>query len=196
MIHGVPCTAADRAIFDASRWAPNVREAVVVIDMAVAARLASLHQVRRYAETKAGWAGVQQVRDALGLATERSRSPAESRLRLLWTLDAGLPQPLVNWPVADSRGRFLAEVDLLDPAAGLVGEYDGADHRSGARHARDVRREDALRRVGLELVTVTGRDLASPGMVKDRILSARERAARIPPASKTFLIKVAPKPVR
>lgn len=132
---------------------------------------------------------MQLVRRAALLASARVRSPAESRFRLIWTLDAGLPDPLVNWQVADQDGRFIAEVDLLDPLAGLVGEYDGAHHRSGPRHYQDVRREDALRSVGLEVVTVTGRDLARPDEVAARIRAARDRAAAIPPESKTFMIK-------
>lgn len=187
--HGVPCAVPERAVFDAMRWAADLREAVVVCDSALSAQVATFERLSRYVDGKSGWQGVQRVRDALPWVSGRVRSPAESRFRLLWIFDAGLAVPLVNCPVADAAGRFLAEVDLLDPLVGLVGEYDGADHRTGARHAQDVRREDALRRVGLELVTVTGRDFARPGLVVERIRAARDRAALIPADRKTFLIK-------
>lgn len=108
---------------------------------------------------------------------------------MIWVLDAGLERPLVNWPIADADGRFLAEVDLLDARAGVVAEYDGADHRSGARHTRDVRREESLRAAGLEYLTVTGRDLPDPGLVVARIRRACQRAADIAPDRRTFLIK-------
>lgn len=190
---GIRTVIPERAVFDAMRWEADLREKVVVADLAASGRIVSLERLRRYLAGRTGWIGVNQVREALLLASDRVRSPAETRLRLLWTRDAGLPEPLVNWTVSDRTGRFLAEVDLLDPVAGLVGEYDGADHRSGARHARDVVREDALRRVGLEVVTVTGRDLARPGSVVERIQAAKARAGQIPASSRTFLIKMAPK---
>ena len=37
--HGIPCTRALRSLFDAARKAPEVREAVVAIDMMAAAEL-------------------------------------------------------------------------------------------------------------------------------------------------------------
>lgn len=189
LVQGIPCVVPRRAVVDAMRWADGVREAVVAFDMAAAAGLVTLSGLTPYVGTLSRWNGIGQVRRALPHGSDRSRSPAESRLRLIWTLDAGLPDPLVNWPVADRDGRFLAEVDLLDPTDGLVGEYDGADHRTGSRHAKDVWREDRLRRVGLEVVTLTGRDLARPGLAVERIHAARGRARAVPPAAKTFLIK-------
>jgi hypothetical protein len=123
---GVACTAEPRAVLDAMRWSPELREAVVAFDMACAGGLITSTAMRSYAETRGGWSGIGQVRKALVLVSERSRSPAETRLRLLWTLDARLRVPLVNWPVAGPDGRFIADVDLLDPIAGIVGEYDGA----------------------------------------------------------------------
>src|SRR3954447_802486 len=68
------------------------------------------------------------MRAALDLASEDSRSPNETRMRLVWVLDAGLPVPAVNQPVYDLDGRLLGVADLLDVAAGVVGEYDGEDH--------------------------------------------------------------------
>lgn len=85
---------------------------------------------------------------AVELASEHSRSPNESRLRLVTEFDAGLPRLLVNSTVYDLDGRRLGEVDLLDIEAGLVVEYDGADHRTPRQHARDVAKEAALERLG------------------------------------------------
>ena len=177
---GVRCTAARRALFDEMRRVGDVREAVVAMDMMAAAELVSVAQMRAYVAQRPAWAGVGQVRRALPLASEHSRSPNETRLRLLWVLDAGLPTPLVNQEVYDRDGRLLGIADLLDPVAGVVGEYDGAEHRSALRHSRDVARQDAFRRVGLEYFTVVGPDLRSPGRVLDRILATRARARWLP----------------
>ena len=69
--------------------------------------------------------GIPQCRDALVLADENSWSPWETRMRLVWMLDAGFPRPLCNPPIFDRFGQHIGTPDLLDPEAGVVGEYDG-----------------------------------------------------------------------
>ena len=94
----------------------------------------------------------------------------------MWTQDAALPRPLVNQPVFDRRGRLLGYPDLLDVEAGLVGEYDGEDHRRSLRHSSDVGREALLRRHGLEVTRATSWDLRDRDGLADRIREARTRA--------------------
>lgn len=48
--------------------------------------------------------------------------------------------------------------DLLDPVAGVLGQYDGAVHLLGAQRARDVRLEGEYRSLGLEVVTMVASD--------------------------------------
>lgn len=179
-VHGIPVTAPERATFDAVRLARDVREAVVALDMAAAAEITSVERVRSYVDRRAGWKGVRRARRAIALADEASRSPNESRLRLIWQLDARFPRPLVNQPIWDRRGRLLGYADLLDPAAGVVGEYDGAEHRTALRHSADVDRESRMRDCGLELFRVTGPDLRDPDRVVDRMRAARARARWLP----------------
>ena len=111
---------------------------------------------------------------ALSLATPRSRSAGETQLRLLWRLEAGLPSPEVNPVIHDRRGNLLAMADLLDPEAGLAGEFDGALHRDPRQHADDNAREEWMEQAGLIVVRATGRDL---GPQRTRTV-ARLRAAR------------------
>lgn len=177
---GIPCTKVLRALFDAARTAPDVREAVVAIDMMAAAELASILQLTRYLQSRAGWRGVPQVRRALTLASEDSRSPNETRMRLVWELDAGFPRPLVNRPVFDLDGKLIGIADLIDPVAGVVGEYDGADHRAAKRHARDVAREENFRRARLEYFKVTGPDQHDRPLIVQRMQSTRDRALWLP----------------
>lgn len=180
-VRGIPCTTAERAVFDAMRTATTLVEAVVAMDMAAAGEVTSLVRMGRYLETRERRRGVPQARTALRLASEHSWSPNETRMRMVWCLEAGLPAPLVNRHLFDLRGRRLGVPDLLDVESGLVGEFDGADHRAAPRHTADVGREDILRRHGLEVTRVTGSDLRAPGKVRTRILAARRRA-RWPPA--------------
>ncbi len=174
--HGIWCTRESRGTFDAMRAAPEVREATVVMDMVAAAEISSINRMREYLAAHTRWNGAPQVASALDLASEDSRSPNETRMRLVWELDAGFPRPLVNKPIFDLNGRLLGIADLLDPVAGVVGEFDGADHRSASRHSGDVGREDRFRRHGLEVFRVTGPDLSIRPRVVARMRSARSRS--------------------
>jgi hypothetical protein len=186
LILGVPCTVRRRALFDEMRLAPDLREAVVAMDMMAAAEQVSISQMHEYVDMRVGWNGVPKARAALELADERSKSPNETRVRLIWVLDAGLPRPLVNCPVWDLTGKLLGIADLLDVEAGLVVEFDGAEHRKARRHTSDVAREDRMRRAGLEYVKVTGLDVPRRDLVADRMLSSRARALALPRAQRRW----------
>ncbi len=140
VIRGVPCTEARRATFDEMRRA-DLRSAVTALDMAAAAELTSVNRMRAYLATRHSWNGGPLVADALELADERSRSPGETRMRLIWILDAGLPRPVCNRALFSLTGELLGVPDLLDVEAGVVGEYDGADHLADNRRYRDLGRE-------------------------------------------------------
>ena len=176
MRYGMACVRPLRALFDEARRAEDVREATVAIDMMAAAEQTSISQLRLYVASRRGWRGVQQVRQAMDLANERSMSPNETRMRLIWLLDAGFPPPLANQPIFDRQGALAGIADLLDVEAGVVGEYDGADHRAARRHSQDVAREEFFRRLGLEYFKVVGPDMRSRRLVSDRMESSRARA--------------------
>jgi hypothetical protein len=179
-------------LFDEMRHAPGLRQAVVAMDMAEAARLISVELMGRYVCQRNAWTGVPLVRRALALASDHSRSPQESAMRLVWVLDAGLPTPLCNAPVFNRSGRLLGVPDLFDPVAGLVGEYDGADHKDRDRHRADVAREDDLRAHGLEYFTVVGGDLLERGLVAARMLRARRRARFAPEPDRQWTLTPPP----
>ena len=186
--HGIPTVVPARAVVDHVRLQVDVREAVVAIDMMAAAELLARKQLAAYAASL-------RPRDrkllewAIGLASEHSRSPNETRLRLVAELDAGLPRLLVNCPVHDLAGRLLGIADLLDLVAGLAIEYDGADHRTAVRHARDVAKEAAFHRVGLEVARVTGGDLPNTQAVVERVHEARSRAVFAKPERRRWVAK-------
>ncbi|MEP7089803.1 MAG: hypothetical protein ABI776_06800 [Nocardioidaceae bacterium] len=188
-IEGVPCTMVPRATFDAMRYARTARAAVAALDMMMAAGLVALSTMREYVDAHPAWTGVQQSRDALLLADEGSRSPQETRLRLVWQLDAQRGRPLVNRPLFDLGGRLLGYPDLLDPEAGVVGEYDGEDHRHATQHSSDVDREARFRDHGLEVARFTGPDMRDVGLVTARIHSAYRRAWRVPPERRTWTLE-------
>ncbi len=188
-IQGIPCAVAPRALFDEMRYAAGLRAAVVAMDMAAAAELVSVGVMREYVGAHPAWTGVDQVRRALDLASEDSLSPQETLMRLIWVLDAGLPAPLCNPPVFTVHGRYVGRPDLLDLEAGVVGEFDGAEHRERLRHARDVEREEAFRRLGLEYFKVTGPDMRHRGKVVERMHSTRARARFAPPGDRSWTVQ-------
>ena len=190
MVCGVPCATAERALFDEMRWAPDERDAAVAMDMAAAAELSCISFMRTFVDAHAGWRGVPLVRRALDLASEKSRSPRETDFQLIWVLDAKLCRPVVNQEVFDRRtGRLLGIADLLDPVAGVIGEFDGGEHAGIGRRSRDAARDEAFRNHKIETFRVTGLDLHRPRMVAERMIRARRRAAWLPEAERTWTLE-------
>lgn len=173
---GVRMTVPVRSLFFAMRRAPDLRSAVIAADMAAYSDLVSVAELWDYALAHPGWTGVPQARKAALLAVENSWSPRESALRLVWTLDAGLAEPLCNCPVFDLDGRLIGAPDLVDPVSGLIAEYDGAVHLEGMQRARDLRRLDRFRDHGLEPVVVLSSDMGDRELVVRRLLAGHERA--------------------
>ena len=182
--YGVPCAPLAAALIHELRLEQDVRELVVMIEMALLARAVTRREVREALES----APRMHTRhfNALEMATGDCRSPPEVRMMLTWRLDAGFPSPLMNREVLDRAGRRLAVVDLLDTESGSYGEYDGEAHRDRARHRRDVERAEALREVGLEGFTVVAGD--SVDVQVARMRSARRRALWLPEGSRAWRV--------
>jgi hypothetical protein len=190
VVAGVRCMAAARALFDEVRRVArsSVREAVVVADMTAAARLITIPEFAEYTAARASWTGVPLAREVAALAVDGSWSPQESRMRLVWVLDAELPTPLCNHPVYDLSGRLIGIPDLFDPIAGLSGEYNGAAHRSAERHRRDVAREADFRDHGIECVTVVAGELRDRHHVARRLRHARARSRFAAPEHRNWTL--------
>ncbi len=150
VVDGLAVTSHVRSVCFEMRYASSVRAAVQALDLAAYSDLVSIDEVATYAARHSGWIGIPQCRKALTLADENSWSPRETWMRLTWILDAGLPPALTNRPVFDDQGRHVGTPDLLDPEAGVVGEYDGHLHLQGAQRRRDREREEQFRSLGLE----------------------------------------------
>jgi len=162
--------------------------------MALSARLLDRAAVTAEIVARRGERGAALVRSALALADDRVLSPKETVLRLIWMIDAGLPRPRCNWPVADGHGRPIGKADLLSEESDVVGEYDGADHRDAGRQADDIGKEDRYRNAGLETFRIVGSNLATVALVVQRMRAAvaRASASTIP---RTYVLAVNPPPV-
>jgi hypothetical protein len=172
-----------RSAYDEMRVAGSLRDAVVVLDMAVSTTSGVAHTtlaaVRRVVESHHKTRGIVQARNALDLGTSRSASPWETRTRLLAQLDVGITSLQVNVPVFDLFGTLLGIADLIDPETGLVIESDGSGHREAQKHTDDNVREEKFERAGLVVCRVTSLDHAHRWATVGRINSAWADAGRM-----------------
>jgi hypothetical protein len=181
-----------RALFDEVVRVASVREAAVAISMTAAALLISVRLFGMYLAQRNGWTGVPHARLAARLARDDCRSPQEHRMVMIWGLDAGFDRPLCNVEVFDLDGRLIGVPDLFDPVAGLVGEYQGEDHKQGAQHRKDVDREERFRDHGLEYFELVGGDVAHRYAAAQRMHNARARAKFLPPESCAWTLETPP----
>ncbi|GAB3577836.1 hypothetical protein GCM10027406_13000 [Leifsonia lichenia] len=108
--------------------------------------------------------GVRRMHDALALIRPRTDSPMETVLRLA-LVRAGLPEPLVNPPLTDAAGAFVAFGDLVYERDGIVIEYDGEQHRlDAAQYAADVDRLWRIESLGWRVIRVNRSHLRDGGV--------------------------------
>ena len=158
-VHGIRVTRPVRTMFDLVRTSRRPEEALVAADLVARWLGPTADDVLRYADAHRRFRGVPLVRAVAPLVDPLSRSPGESRFRYLWVVEAGLARPVCNAYVVNAAGTVVAMPDLLDPAVGLVGEYDGATHRELASHTEDNVREESFEAMGLVVVRATSLDL-------------------------------------
>lgn len=186
-VRGIWASTIQRSLFDEMRF-QSPRVAACSLEMTAAAGLISVALFAEYVDKRPGWTGVPMVRKVISWCGDRSRSGPETSMKLVWLLDAALPMPLVNVPVFSLNGDLLGYPDLFDPVAGLVGEYDGVDHRSIERHRLDVAREERYRDHGLEYFTVVGGNLQDRDLVVKRMLATRQRARFLAPDLRSWTL--------
>jgi hypothetical protein len=167
-VRGLRTTSLPLALAGLCLQRPAV-EALVAIDMAVRAGLTDAAALGRYAEAAKGRAGAGRLRSLAAFAAP-AESPMETRLRWL-LIQAGLPRPEVQTNLRDSKARFIGRADLYYPAAKLVLEYDGGNHRE--RLVEDDRRQNLLINAGFRLLRFTAADMHN----RAEIVEAQVRGA-------------------
>jgi hypothetical protein len=192
VVDGLPMTTVQRSLGYEMRYAGSVRSAAVAFCMAAYSDLASIEEMNAFFARHAGWDGIRLARSAMALAEENCWSPQEVRMLLVWLLDAGLPRPLCNRPVFDRSGRHIGTPDLLDPEAGVAGEYDGPLHLHSGQRRKDRDREEAFRGVGLEYFTILTGDLGDRSRTAQRMRQARSRARFEAESRRAWTIELPP----
>jgi len=177
VIDGLAVTHPLRSVCFEMRFAPTLVAAVKIFDVAAQSDLVSKQEAETYVARLSGWTGVGRCREAIALGDENTWSRMETEMRLLWR-ELGLVNLVSNHPVFDAAGNHVGTPDLLDLDHGVVGEYDGSLHLEGKQRAKDIRREGAFRRLGLEYVTMVAADRRDPADFLRRTRDACRRASR------------------
>ncbi len=186
-VRGLRATTLRRTLIDLCLRLPAV-EALVAIDMAVAASLTDPAGLVRYAEASNGRAGARRLRSLAALSAP-AESPMETRLRWL-LIQSGLPHPEVQTNLHDSSQQFVGRADLYYPAARLVLEYDGGNHRE--RLVEDDRRQNLLINAGFRLLRFTAADIHR----QPDVVVAQVRAALTPTSDNARVAQNARNPGR
>ncbi|GAA1520165.1 hypothetical protein [Nocardioides humi] len=176
-VDGLPLTRPERATYDAVLRSRNLEEAAQIVAMACACDLVSLHELATYRARIRGRQHTRRLADAIELADENLWSPMEATMLFSW-LETGCRRPLCNVPIFDRAGRHLLTPDLLDPVAGVVGQYDGRVHDLTTVRRRDLAKEERCRELGLEVVTMLSTDLRDRRAFERRLAAAYVRAGR------------------
>jgi hypothetical protein len=148
VVDGLRTTTAARAAVDVALTAARRQDVEHVVADVLQKRLATLEQLS--AEVRAaGRLTTRWLRDAVGDAARGIRSVGESDLRRI-VVAAGLPEPEWSAPVVTPAGTY--HVDALWRDRGVAAEADGAAfHLSAADWSADLRRQNAIQRVGIRL---------------------------------------------
>jgi hypothetical protein len=156
-IRGLRATSLPRTLRDLTlRLAPV--EVLIAIDMALSKRLIDPTVLSG-----------RKLRSLAALAAP-AESPMETRLRWL-LIRRGLPRPEVQVNLGDDKDGILGRADLYYPAARLILEYDGANHRD--RLTEDNRRQNRLLNAGFRLLRFTASDIyTQPDLVEAQVRSA------------------------
>lgn len=176
-IDGFPVTSPGRTFVD---LAAKLDLVSLVIAGDVLARRSSLDEFDRALASASGRRGICLAREARALLNPASKSPQETRVRLI-LLFAGIPAMDVNRPAIGRDGRQFAEPDLGEHEVLVALEIEGGDHQSDPRQwQRDIGRDARYRDNGWHLIKITKSDIYErPQWIVDQTASAlRSRGLR------------------
>ena len=153
-VRDVWVTSLHRTLRDLCVGEPAI-DALIAIDMALHLRRTTKQALEEYSNRVPGLPGAKRLWRLVGLAAPAA-SPMETRLRWL-LISARLPRAEVQAELHDSSGRFVGRADLYYPAARLVIEFDGGNHRE--RLVADNPRQNLLLNAGYRLLRFTSADV-------------------------------------
>ena len=166
-VDGVAVTTALRTAFDLGRR-PPITEAICAVDALTRTCAIGVDEIAAFAEHFPGARGSVQLPEVLRRSSPLSDSPMETRIRVAIE-DAVLPTPVLQHPV----GPYL--LDLAYPELQLMIEYDGQEHLTPQRAARDLRRQAYLSTAGWAALRFLAKEVFQPALVAARVRAAIAR---------------------
>jgi very-short-patch-repair endonuclease len=145
MLGQLPVTTVARTWRDLAATL-SLEDLVAAGDWALRADV-ELAQLRDICQRMRGRRGAKKATVALELLDGRSRSRPESHLRMALR-SGGLGMFVVNEPVNDRYGQWLAEPDLSCIEARIALEYQGEHHAELDQMRKDITRSTDLRDAG------------------------------------------------
>jgi len=182
MIDGIPCTTAERTIFDLARFS-TPRTLDVIIDNALRRDLTTVADLVASSSRLAtrGRPGARRFKAVIAERTPAIPVPESAPERLLagYLVDRGLPAPVPQHIVRDAAGAFVARVDLAYPDHTIAIEYDSyQEHVGKVALVRDSARRNAITACGIKVLTATAADIQDRGERLAQVLrSVLARAA-------------------
>ena len=153
-MRGLPVTTLHRTLRDLCLFGSPI-EALITMDSALHKRRTNKEKLLRDPLATKGRRGAARLRKTVELAAP-AESPMETRLRWL-LITAGLPAPEVQVDLHDGAGEFIGRADLYYPAARVVIEYDGGNHRD--RLVSDDQRQNLVVNAGFRVLRFTATDV-------------------------------------
>ncbi|PZU43847.1 MAG: hypothetical protein DI571_08230 [Arsenicicoccus sp.] len=152
---GLRLTTPAQTVLDLSRELALV-DVTVLADSLLHRRVLTPGELeQRFDDYQGGLPRIAAV--ARTLVRPGAESPMETRARLLLVL-AGLPEPVLQHEVGDTRHRF--RLDLAYPELRVAVEYDGRHHAQDARQwGHDLARREWLDGRGWRLVVLRAGDV-------------------------------------
>jgi very-short-patch-repair endonuclease len=171
LLAGLPVTTPRRTAFDIGRRKP-MGTAIADLDALMRATGVKVNEVAEVAEQHRGARGIRQLESALDLVDPGAQSPKETWLRLL-LIRARLPRPTTQIPVMTADGTPVYYLDMGWENLMVAVEYDGEHHRLDRwQYAKDIRRSEALERMGWIVIRVLVTD--RPADIIRRVRDALE----------------------
>ncbi len=169
-VKGFPVTSPGRTFVD---LASKLDLVSLVSAGDVLARRSSLAEIDRALDLASGRRGIRLAREARALLEPASKSPQETRTRLILVF-AGIPRLDVNRPALGRDGRPFAEPDLGEHNVLVALEVEGAHHqRDPDQWERDIGRDSRYRDNGWHLIKVTKNDIfLRPDWIVDETAAA------------------------
>lgn len=140
-----------------------------------------IEQIGAYLEAQRRVRGLPAAKRALNLVRVGADSVPETKLRLA-IVDAGLPEPVLNYVIRDRFGRAVAWPDQAFVEARFVVQYDGEHHRTAEQQASDNWRNRFVADEGWDQLVVSNTDVRRRGwdgvarVIGQRLARAQSRA--------------------